>query len=312
MNSESAPRIDALLPSEMAAKAEGIGVKKAGMDAFSTFALSLLAGAFIALGAVFSTTVVAGTAGTLPYGVVRLLAGLVFTLGLILVVVGGAELFTGNNLIVMAWASRKVSTTLLLRNWVIVYLGNFVGSLATAALVYLGGQYAFGNGSIGLAALTVANAKVGLGFGQAFVLGILCNGLVCLAVWLTYSARSTTDKILAIIPPIAAFVAAGFEHSVANMYFIPVALFVRAGASDSFWSGLGKTASDYPDLTWTHFFAGNLLPVTLGNIVGGAVLVGAVYWFVYLRTAKKVAIAGVGSSPGREVEASNSMPITSP
>src|SRR5215831_18019858 len=149
MNPDSTFRIDALLPSEMATKAEGLGVKKAAMDATSTFVLSLLAGAFIALGAVFFTTVVAGTAGTVPFGIVRLLAGLVFSLGLILVVVGGAELFTGNNLIVMAWASRKVSTSYLLRNWAVVYFGNFVGSLATAALVYLGGQYAFGNGAVG-------------------------------------------------------------------------------------------------------------------------------------------------------------------
>jgi formate transporter FocA len=310
MESDSALRIDALLPTEMAKKAEGIGVKKASMDVASMFVLSLLAGAFIALGAVFSTTVVAGAAVALPYGVIRLLAGLVFALGLILVVVGGAELFTGNNLIVMAWASQKVSTGLLLRNWVIVYFGNFVGAVATALLVYLGGQYAFGNGSIGAAALATANTKVGLGFGQAFVLGILCNGLVCLAVWLTYSARSTADKILAIVPPIAAFVAAGFEHSVANMYFIPVALFIKAGATDSFWSGLGKTPGDYPDLTWSQFFAGNLLPVTLGNIVGGAVLVGAVYWFVYLRTGKQVATPGTTTPIEQKTEARSSTPVT--
>jgi formate transporter FocA len=312
MNPDSTFRIDALLPSEMATKAEGLGVKKAAMDATSTFVLSLLAGAFIALGAVFATTVVAGTAGTVPFGIVRLLAGLVFSLGLILVVVGGSELFTGNNLIVMAWASRKVSTSYLLRNWAVVYFGNFVGSLATAALVYLGGQYAFGNGAIGAAALATANAKVGLGFGQAFVLGILCNGLVCLAVWLTYSARSTTDKILAIIPPIAAFVAAGFEHSVANMYFIPVALFVKTGAPESFWSGIGKTAGDFSNLTWPDFFVGNLLPVTLGNIVGGAVLVGAVYWFVYLRTAKTGSSSGTATVTKQKDEAREPVPVTTP
>jgi formate transporter FocA len=267
----------------MAAKAEQVGVKKANMEFTAMFALAVLAGAFIALGAVFSTTVAAGTAGALPYGVVRLLAGLVFSLGLILVIVGGAELFTGNNLIVMAWAGGKVSSTLLLRNWAIVYVGNFVGAMGTAVLLFLAGQYAFGNGAVGLAALAIANAKVGLGFGQAIVLGVLCNGLVCLAVWLCYSCRSTADKILAIVGPITAFVAAGFEHSVANMYFIPVALLIKAGATDSFWSAIGKTAGDYPDLTWNRFFVNNLLPVTLGNIVGGAVLVGAVYWFVYLR-----------------------------
>jgi formate transporter FocA len=311
MDSDGASRIDALLPSEMATKAQGIGVKKAGMDAVSMFVLSLLAGAFIALGAVFSTTVVAGTAGTMPFGVVRLLAGLVFSLGLILVVVGGAELFTGNNLIVMAWASRKVSTALLLRNWVIVYLGNFVGAMGTAVLIYLSGQYAFGNASIGAAALTTANAKVGLGFGQAFVLGILCNGLVCLAVWLTYSARSTADKILAIVPPIAAFVAAGFEHSVANMYFIPVGLFIKGGAPESFWSGIGKTAGDFSNLTWQSFFIGNLLPVTLGNIVGGAVLVGAVYWFVYLRTSRQMATS-IPVTSTQIVADRNAVAVTNP
>jgi formate transporter len=278
--------IDALLPAEMAAKAEQIGVKKAAMDPAVMFALAVLAGAFIALGAMFATTVAAGAAGVLPYGCVRLLSGLVFSLGLILVVVGGAELFTGNNLIVMAWANRKVGTIPLLRNWAIVYLGNFIGAIATAVLVYLSGQYEFGAGTVGAAALASAHAKVGLGFGQAIVLGILCNGLVCLAVWLSYSARSTADRILAIVPPITAFVAAGFEHSVANMYFIPLGLLIKTQASEAFWSSIGKTAADYPQLTWERFFLSNLLPVTLGNIIGGAVLVGAVYWFIYLRRAR--------------------------
>jgi formate transporter len=280
--SVAGPPLDALLPAEMAAKAEQVGVKKAHLPALSMFVLAVLAGAFIALGAIFATTVTAG-AGGLPYGLVRLMAGLVFSLGLILVVVGGAELFTGNNLIVMAWASGKVSTRLLLQNWVIVYLGNFAGALATAALVFASGQFNFGQGSVGAAALATANAKTELGFWQALVLGILCNALVCLAVWLTFSARTTTDRILAIVPPITAFVAAGFEHSIANMYFIPMGLFIKAGAPESFWTAIGKTAADYGNLTWANFFLNNLLPVTLGNIIGGAVLVGAVYWFVYLR-----------------------------
>jgi formate transporter FocA len=280
--------LDALIPAEMAAKAEQVGAKKAHLPALSMFVLSVLAGAFIALGAVFSTTVVAGSTG-LPYGLVRVLAGLVFSLGLILVLVGGAELFTGNNLIVMAWASGKVSTRLLLQNWVIVYAGNFAGALATAVLLYLSGQFSFGQGSVGAAALATANAKVGLGFVQAIVLGILCNALVCLAVWLTFSARTTTDRIVAIVPPITAFVAAGFEHSIANMYFIPVALFIKTGAPASFWSAIGKTAADFPNLTWERFLVNNLLPVTLGNIVGGALLVGAVYWFVYLRQPRGAA-----------------------
>ena len=231
--------LDALIPAEMAARAEQVGAKKAHLPALSMFVLAVLAGAFIALGAVFSTTVVAGSAA-LPYGLVRVLAGLVFSLGLILVLVGGAELFTGNNLIVMAWASGKVSTRLLLQNWAIVYAGNFAGALATAVLLYLSGQFSFGQGSVGAAALATANAKVGLGFIQAIVLGILCNALVCLAVWLTFSARTTTDRIVAIVPPITAFVAAGFEHSIANMYFIPVALFIKAGAPAAFWTAIGR------------------------------------------------------------------------
>jgi formate transporter FocA len=284
--------LDALIPAEMAARAEAAGAKKAHLPALSMLVLSVLAGAFIALGAIFSTTVAAGSGG-LPYGLVRVLAGLAFSLGLILVLVGGAELFTGNNLIVMAWASGKVSTRLLLKNWAIVYVGNFAGALATAVLMVLSGQFSFGQGAVGAAALATANAKVGLGFVQAVVLGILCNALVCLAVWLTFSARTTTDRILAIVPPITAFVAAGFEHSIANMYFIPVALFIKAGAPAAFWAAIGKTAADFPNLTWERFLLNNLLPVTLGNIVGGAVLVGAVYWFVYLRPAASV---GIGAS----------------
>ncbi len=274
---------DALLPAQMAEKAELSGVRKATLDLPSSFTLAVLAGAFIALGAVFATTVVAGGSGTLPYGVVRLLAGTVFSLGLILVLVAGAELFTGNNLIVMAWASRRVSTGLLLRNWLVVYAGNFVGSIGTALLVYLGGQHTFGNGAVGAAALATANAKTGLDFVQAVALGTLCNALVCLAVWLTLSARTVADKVLAIVPPIAAFVAAGFEHSVANMFFIPSGLFIKAGAGEAFWTAIGKTAADYPNLTWHNFLVHNLVPVTIGNILGGAVLVGIVYWFVYLR-----------------------------
>jgi len=292
---------DAVLPPGMAAKAEELGVKKAGLPALNMFILAILAGAFIAIGAIFATTVSAGSmsvkdaAGAaafstgLPYGVVRLLTGLVFTVGLILVVVGGSELFTGNNLIIMAFADRKVTLGGLLRNWVIVYTGNFVGSVLTAYIVFLGKQYSFGSGAIGLAALSIGEAKTSLTFIQAIALGIMCNALVCMAVWLCYSARSTTDKILSIIPPIACFVAAGFEHSVANMYFIPVALFIKQWGDTGFFEMIKKTAADFPHLTWGNFFIGNLLPVTIGNIIGGAFMVGLVYWFVYLRKAAKAA-----------------------
>jgi formate transporter len=278
------PPFDALLPPEMAARAEDVGVRKARLDSVSLFALGVLAGAFISLGAIFATTVSAGAA-ELPFGVVRLLAGLAFSLGLILVIIGGAELFTGNTLIVMAWASGKVSTALVLRNWSIVYVGNLVGALATVAVMFVSGQYSFGGGSVGLVALTIGNAKAGLDFVPAIALGMMCNALVCLAVWLTFSARTTTDRILAIVPPIAAFVAAGFEHSVANMYFIPEAIAIRTLAPDAFWRSIGRMPADYPNLTLGGLLS-NLLPVTIGNVIGGAVMVGIVYWFIYLRASR--------------------------
>ena len=290
-------RIDALLPAEMATRAEYLGVRKAEMPAFTMFMLSLLAGAFISLGSIFATTVASGgmsvtavdgalayTTG-LPYGVTRLLTGLVFSLGLILVVVGGAELFTGNNLIVMAWASGKVTGRALLRNWIIVYTGNFVASIATAGLMFFTKQYTFGSDAVGIAALKIAVAKCDLGFIQAVALGILCNALVCLAVWLTYSARTTIDKIVAIIFPITAFVAAGFEHSVANMYFIPYALLVK-DFDPEFMAKVAEKVPNLELLTWKAFFINNLIPVTIGNIIGGAVLVAAVYWVVFLREKK--------------------------
>jgi formate transporter len=275
--------MDALLPPDMAKKAEEVGVRKAGMDGVKMFVLAVLAGAFIALGAVFATTVAAGSAGSLPYGVQRLLVGTVFSLGLVLVIVGGAELFTGNSLIVMAWASGRVSLAALLRNWAIVFAGNFVGSVGTALLVFLAGHHEFGAGSVGLAALKIAESKLHFGFLQAICLGILCNVLVCLAVWLTFSARTTTDRILAVVPPIACFVAAGFEHSIANMYFVPVAWLIQIGATDSFWSTIGSSSENFAGITWSAFLIKNLLPVTIGNVIGGGVFVGAVYWFIFLR-----------------------------
>jgi formate transporter len=275
--------IDAFPPSKMAERAEDIGVTKAKMDFWTMFGLAVLAGAFIAMGAMFATTVTAGAEGNLYFGMTRLLMGVAFSLGLILVIVGGAELFTGNNLIVMAFISRKVTIRQLLRNWAVVYIGNFVGSIATVVIIILCSRYRFGHGLIWLNALNIAQSKCIRPFVDMVALGILCNALVCIAVWLCFSARSTTDKILSIIPPITAFVAAGFEHSVANMYFIPAGLAVKYWGPPDFWTLVGKTLSDYPDLTWYNFFFVNLLPVTLGNIIGGTVMVGLVYWFVYRR-----------------------------
>jgi formate/nitrite transporter len=281
---------ETILPSAMAQRAEAGGVARAAMDPLAVFVLSILAGAFISFGALFATTVGAGNVGpdALPYGVMRLLTGIVFCVGLIMVIVGGAELFTGNNMLVMAWASGKVTTRAVLANWGIAFTGNFIGAIATAALVFVSTQYTFGSGSVGLNALTIASGKTALAIGPAFMLGILCNVLVCLAVWMCYSARTNIDRVVTVLPPISAFVAAGFEHSIANIYFIPMGLFIKAGAPESFWKAIGKSPADFPSLTWDNFILSNLIPVTLGNIVGGSVLVAAVYWFVYLRKTPPV------------------------
>jgi len=286
---------DPLLPAAVAARAEQGGVKKASTDILTLLVLAVLAGAFISFGAVFATSVGAGRISiadqngavqlstNLPYGVTKLLVGLSFSVGLILVMVGGAELFTGNTMIVMAWANRKVSTRHLLLNWVVVFAGNFVGAFLTAVLMFYSTQYTFGGGAVGLSALYTAHSKAALDFVPAVALGILCNALVCLAVWMCYGARTTLEKIFVIVPPVSAFIAAGFEHSIANMYYLSIALFIKAGAPDSFWTSIHKTPADFPALTWENFLIGNLVPVTIGNIIGGSIMVAAVYWFVYLR-----------------------------
>jgi len=270
---------DALMPAEMAVKAENIGVRKAELPFDKLFLLAVLAGAFIGLGAEYATVVFTGSKDILGYGLTRLLGGAVFSLGLILVVVAGAELFTGNALIIMAYASRKVSTWRLLRNWVIVYAGNFAGSILTAYFLFLTKQYTFEKGAVGVTALNIANTKCGLDFWPALFLGVYCNALVCLAVWLAFSARTTTDRILAIVFPISAFVASGFEHSVANMYFIPMGLFIKGDPA------IAALAPSLANLTWANFVVRNLIPVTIGNIIGGGVMVGAIYWWIYLRPA---------------------------
>lgn len=262
-NFEPGPSFDAYAPPQIASLVEAAGVRKVSMPLLSILALGVLAGAFIAFGGMFFTLVV--TESGLGFGPERLLGGLAFSLGLILVVVGGAELFTGNNLIVMAWADNKVSTGQLLGNWALVYIANFAGALGTAVIVHYSGILELGGGAVARTASNIAIAKAELSFTEAFCRGLLCNALVCLAVWLCFAAHHVSGKILAIVFPISAFVALGFEHSVANMYLIPAGLL--AGASGI---GIGE-------------FFGNLLPVTLGNIVGGSGFVALVYWIVYLR-----------------------------
>lgn len=274
---------NALLPREIAAQAEDVGVAKANMGLLPTLLLAILAGAFISMGAVFSTTALTGTADAVPFGVARLLGGLTFSLGLILVVVAGAELFTGNNLLLMAFASGKISLMAVARNWTIVFFGNFLGSVATALGMYFAAFHEWGAGEVGKTAMRIAAAKCTLPWEQALLRGVYCNALVCLAIWLCMSCRTTGDKILAIVFPITAFVAAGFEHSVANMYFLPAALFVKQGASEGWLARVGVSAATSDAVTWGGFFWSSLVPVTLGNILGGGILVAAVYWVVYCR-----------------------------
>jgi len=274
--------IDAYTPAQMAARVEKAGIVKGNLDFLSMFILSIVAGAFIAFGAILYTYVIHDS--SLSLGLTKLLGGLVFCLGLILVIVAGAELFTGNNLIVMAYVSRKISLQRLLRNWTIVFCGNLAGSLAMVFLLSQSGQWTAAGASVGVKALMIANAKVNLTFLQALSRGILCNILVCLAVWLCFSGRSVTDKVLAIIFPITAFVALGFEHSVANMYFVPAGLVLKHNTQVlSAAEGLLGQVPDLSRLTIFGFLVRNLLPVSLGNIIGGGLLIGIVYWFVYLR-----------------------------
>jgi formate/nitrite transporter len=265
---------DALLPQEIARKAEEAGVTKTRRGPVQMFTLALLAGAFIGFGAMFATTTLAG-GEALPYGVARLLAGLVFSLGLILVVVGGAELFTGNVMATMALASGRIGWREMLRAWAIVYVGNLAGAIGLAVLVYLSGQFL--NGGIAAVAVKIGIAKASLPFDRALYLGILCNVLVCLAVWLAMSARSTEGKIAAIVFPITAFVAAGFEHSIANAYFLPMALLIKYSALP-----FASHALDAENVLTVTNALRNLLAVTIGNTIGGGLLVGLVYWFVYL------------------------------
>jgi formate transporter len=253
---------DAYAPQEIAARVADVGVAKTHLPWLTQALLGVLAGAFVGLGALMFTLVASDA--TLGFAASRFLGGLVFSLGLVLVTVAGAELFTGNNLIAMAWAGGHVSTAALLRNWVIVGAANFVGAAGLALLVWWSGQGALNQGAVAHAAVRIAVAKAELPWLEAFFRGVLCNVLVCMAVWMAMAGRSVVDKTVAVVFPITAFVAAGFEHSIANMYFFPLAMLL----------GAPLTAAD---------MARNLLPVIAGNIVGGRGLVAGVYWTIYLR-----------------------------
>lgn len=259
-------RPDALSPAETLAKAVKLGETKAAMPLAKCFASSMLAGAFIAFGALYFCVFLGDP--SIPFAVQRVVGGLCFCLGLVLVLCCGAELFTGNVLIVCAKASRRICWKSVLKNWAVVWLGNFAGALAALALVYFANVASMNGGAVGEAFVSVAAGKVSPAWTTLFFKGVMCNILVCLAVWIGFSARTVADKVLGILLPISAFVACGFEHCVANMFFLPMGLLLN---------GLGIGAADAVTLGGVFY---NLSAATLGNIAGG-VLVGLAYWFVY-------------------------------
>ncbi|MGI6249788.1 MAG: formate/nitrite transporter family protein [Anaerolineaceae bacterium] len=270
-----------LSPEQVAHRTVEIGVSKTQYRFGKSFTLAIFAGIFIAF-AVLVSTFVTTNGAEVPYGVGTFLKGLSFSVGLVMVLVAGAELFTGNNLILMAVLQKKVKLSAMLKNLLVVYLGNFVGSLLIALAVIGAKQYTSGAGEVGRNLLILAQQKTSLGFTQALILGIQCNVLVCTAVWMSYTTRMTVGKIAAVFLPIFAFVASGMEHSVANMFYIPAALLMKL-FDPAFVSGAGN----FPNLTLEGLFIGNLLPVTLGNMIGGMLVIAAGYWFVFLRKADK-------------------------
>jgi len=276
------PTLDALLPEEVARKAEALGVAKAQRDTLSLLTLSILAGAFIALGAMFSTVVAAGLPGPLPFGLARLLPAIAFSLGLIMVVVCGAELFTGDVLMAIAWASRKLPLPTMLRAWAIILFGNLIGGVGTALIVFWSDQWMLGHRDVGLAALQIASSKLTLSVGQAFWRGLLCNVLVCLAIWASLAARSVADKVLVVVPTVTAFVAAGFEHSVANFYYLALGWLLHWTVPDQFM-GLEELDPSGASPFTVAALLRTQIAVVLGNLAGGVCMVALVYWLAYLR-----------------------------
>lgn len=276
-----------LLPAAMAKVAEEAGIYKATKHPFTTFFLAINAGVFISIAFVFYITATTGS-GAMPYGIAKLIGGICFSLGLMLVVVCGADLFTSTVLIVVAKASGRISWGQLARNWINVYAGNLAGALFFVALMWFAGEHMVANGAWGLNVLETADHKMHHTFIEAVCLGTLANLLVCLAVWMSYSGRSLTDKLVVMILPVGMFVASGFEHSIANMFLIPYAITIRDFATPEFWQAAGTTAAQFHALTVSNFILHNLIPVTIGNIIGGGVLVGLTYWVIYLRKGDQV------------------------
>ncbi|AUH01141.1 formate transporter FocA [Pectobacteriaceae bacterium CE70] len=275
-----------LLPAAMAKAAEDAGVYKATKQPLTTFYLAITAGVFISIAFVFYITATTGSTA-MPFGVAKLIGGICFSLGLMLVVVCGADLFTSTVLIVIAKASGRITWKQLAFNWINVYIGNLIGALFFVALIWFSGEHMVANGSWGLNVMQTANHKLEHTFVQALCLGILANLMVCLAVWMSYSGRSLTDKMFAMILPVAMFVASGFEHSIANMFMIPMGIVVKNFASAEFWHAIGMVPTQFEHLTVSNFITNNLIPVTIGNIIGGGLMVGLTYWVIYLRGGEK-------------------------
>lgn len=269
-------------PAEMAKIAEDGAVYKATKHQLYSFISAILAGGFIALAFVFYATTQTG-ATDVPWGLLKLVGGTVFSLGVILCVVFGAELFTSSTLTAVAKATHRITWFQMFKNWLIVYFGNFVGGLSMVVLIWLSGQIMAANGQWGLTILNTAQHKIHHTWIEAFTLGILCNIMVCLAVWLAYAGKSLTDKAFIMILPIALFVSSGFEHCVANMFMIPMGIVISNFASAEFWTAIGIDSAQYADLDLYHFIIKNLIPVTLGNIIGGVFFIGLVQWFLYIR-----------------------------
>lgn len=269
-----------LTPLQMTDTAIEAATGKATSRPLKSFLLALTAGTFIGVGFIFYLVSQAG-ADKMPAGMAKVVGGLVFTTGLAMVVLTGAELFTSSTLTLTARATGRITWGQLLRNWLVVYVGNFLGSLALVVLYFLGASWQSGKGAVGVVALTAADAKTSHTFVQTLCLGILCNLMVCMAVWITYAGRTVVDKVVGLTLPIAMFVASGFEHSVANMFLLPFAMAVKTWAPASFWAQSGVTAAQYGHLGWGSIFTANLLPVTLGNIIGGGLMVGLFYVLVH-------------------------------
>ena len=282
MQTGKAPQFGAVAPSEMARLAEDAAVGKTKKHPEVTFVLAILSGLFVSLAGMFYTVVTTG-AGDLPYGMVKLVGGLSFSMGLMMVVLCGSELFTSNTLLLMGRATRRISVGQIAKNWTLVYFGNMAGSFFMVAMLMAVGQFKGAGGEIGINYMYIANGKMGHSFVEALLLGVLCNLVVCLTYWMTLSSRDAMGKMFACMLPVACFLAAGFEHSVANMFLLPMGYLIKSVATPEFWANTGYTAEYFSNINLHNMVFMNLIPATIGNIIGGGVMVGLSNWFVHLR-----------------------------